>query len=52
MFEVEPDLWLQWIAPPWPSALMIVVSRLGVDWFYTLLIVVLALGVRLRPDLA
>ncbi len=51
MFEVEPNLWLQAFASPALTQLMLAVTALGYEWFYILLVVVLAFGVRLRPTL-
>jgi membrane-associated phospholipid phosphatase len=51
MFEVDPNLWLQSFAFPALTWLMLGISRLGYDWFYILLVVVLGFGVRLRPTL-
>ena len=51
MFEVEPNLWLQSLASPALTWAMRMVSELGYEWFYVVLIVVLGFGVRLRPTL-
>jgi membrane-associated phospholipid phosphatase len=51
VFEVDPNLWLQSFSSPSLTWLMLGVSRLGYDWFYIALIVVLGFGVRLRPTL-
>lgn len=51
MFEVEPNLWLQALATPWLTALMLGVSKLGHEWFYVVVIVALGFGARLRPTL-
>ena len=51
MFQVDPNLWLQSLASPFLTWLMLGVSLLGLTLFYVALIVVLGFGVRLRPTL-
>lgn len=51
MFQVDPNLWLQALASPYLTWLMLGVSQLGLTPFYVVLIVVLGFGVRLRPTL-
>lgn len=51
MFQVDPNLWLQSLASPFLTWLMIGISQLGLTPFYVVLIVVLGFGVRLRPTL-
>ena len=51
MFEVEPILWLQGFASPALTAMMQLVSLLGREWFYALVVLVVGFGLRLRPML-
>src|SRR5690606_31197199 len=51
LFQVDPNLWLQSLASPFLTWLMLGVSLLGLTLFYVALIVVLGFGVRLRPTL-
>jgi len=51
LFQVDPNLWLQSLASPFLTWLMLGISQLGLTLFYVALIVVLGFGVRLRPTL-
>src|SRR5690606_37832116 len=51
LFQVDPNLWLQSLASPFLTWLMLGISQLGLTPFYVALIVVLGFGVRLRPTL-
>lgn len=51
MFEVDTNLWLQQFDSPWVLAWMQVVSEAGRSWVYSIVLLVLAFGFRLRPML-
>ncbi len=51
MFEVEPNLWLQFFAAPWLNGLMKAVSLFGQEGFYAAMVLLVGFGLRLRPML-